>query len=145
MNLSLPSVIRLRLWGHQIINNANYEEFENFWNRIPEMFNKVAAFLISCLCYIWKLVVHRGCLHIIFRNRQVSSYHRVDGIVGKICWYLMGRSHAILNVIIGGGPLQSFPSNPTTIPSQDDAHHPPDLHSWESCDVLKSLKVYDEI
>ena len=63
----------------------------------------------------------------------------------KYVWYLMGHSHAILNVIIGGGPLQSFPSNPTTIPSQDDAHHPPDLHSWESCDVLKSLKVYDEI
>ena len=84
-------------------------------------------------------------IHVIFKNRQVSCCHRVDGIVGKICWYLMGRSHAILNVIIGGGPLQPFPSNPTTIPSQDDAHHPPDLHSWESCDVLKSLKVYDEI
>ena len=90
-------------------------------------------------------------IQVIFENRQVSCYHRVDGIVGKICWYLMGRSHAILNVIIGGagsGLLQSQPSNPTTIPRQDDAHSPhdpPDLSIWESSDVLKTLKVYDEI
>ena len=67
-------------------------------------------------------------IHIIFKNRQVSCYHRVDGIVGKICWYLMGRSHAILNVIIGGGGgglLKPHCSNPTTISSQDDTHQPP--------------------
>ena len=62
-------------------------------------------------------------IHVIFKNRQVSCCHRVDGIVGKICWYLMGRSHAILNVIIGGGGgggclVQSHTYNPTTIPSQ---------------------------
>ena len=87
------------------------------------------------------------------KNRQVSCYHRVDGIVGKICWYLMGRSHAILNVIIGGGgggvvvwwwptPVLHFQPNNH---SQDDTHTLPDLSIWESCDVLKTLKVYDEI
>ena len=84
------------------------------------------------------------------KNRQVSCYHRVDGIVGKICWYLMGRSHAILNVIIGGagsgsGLLQSQPSNPTTIPRQDDAHTTHQIFPFQSSDVLKTLKVYDEI
>ena len=90
-------------------------------------------------------------IHVIFKTRQVSCYHRVDGIVGKICWYLMGPSHAILNVIIGGGGgiLQSRTYNPTTIPSQDDnppptPHHIPDLSNRESSDG-KSLELYDEI
>ena len=52
-------------------------------------------------------------IHVIFKNRQVSCYHRVDGIVGKICWYLMGRSHAILNVIIGGGWVRGGADSPT--------------------------------
>ena len=61
----------------------------------------------------------------------------------------MVPSHAILNVIIGGGGgiLQSRTYNPTTIPSQDD-NPPPTPHQQpdsigESSDV-KSLELYDE-